>query len=260
MPNSRLLPLFILGTLVITAFAVFFILSLIIQKQRQVKNRLHRQQKEFEYSSNLLNTKIEVQESTLNMIAQELHDNIAQVLTASFNQISKAGSYIREDASRQLLDEARQSVKTAIRDIRLLSHSLATGLIESRPINAAIEAELDRISTFSELHCRFHDTADHALSAEQRLMVFRVVQEALQNIVKHAQATAVDVSLFSDDSVYVVKVADNGVGFEMPREHASNSLGMINLQERTRLLGGTLGIQSAPGQGTILTLEIPLHP
>jgi two-component system sensor histidine kinase DegS len=102
---------------------------------------------------------------------------------------------------------------------------------------------------------------DRRLSSEVELSVFRIVQEALNNVVKHADATRVSTAVTLSDSAIKVSVQDDGIGFHPPSltEHpkSSSKLGLLGMQERARLLGGTLKIDSAPGQGTKVTLSVP---
>jgi len=258
--NSQLLPLFIFGTLLVTAFAVAVIFSLVIQKQRQVKARLERQRLEFHYNQSLLNTKIEVQETTLTMLSQELHDNVAQVLTAGVMQLNPAVELMQDEQGKAILNAAKKTIKSAISDIRLLSHSLNTGLVEHRDTGEAIQDELTRIEAFSKIRCKLQSEEEHDLPPEQRLLVFRIVQEALQNILKHAKASSITVAISSTDEQYRLQITDDGIGFNVQDGRLSNSLGMNNIRERTSLMRGTLNILSAPGKGTTLDLQIPIRP
>jgi signal transduction histidine kinase len=257
--DTKLLPLFIFGTLLITAFAIAVIFSLVIQKQRQVKARLERQRLEFHYSQSLLNTKIEVQEATLTMLSQELHDNINQVLTAGVMQLSAAADHIQDDAGRELMDKAKKTVKSAISNIRLLSHSLNTGMVEHRDTEDAIQSELTRIEAFSNITCTLQSEEEQDLPPEQRLLLFRIVQEALQNILKHARAANIRVEISSTPTLYRLMISDDGVGFDLTDGLIASSLGMRNLHERAALMKGTLLIDSAPGKGTTLDVQIPIR-
>ena len=260
MGDSQLLPLFIFGTLLVTAFAVAVIFSLVIQKQRQVKARLERQRLEFHYNQSLLNTKIEVQEATLKMLSQELHDNVNQVLTAGVMQFTSAGIYMQDETGLTIMETAKKTIRSAIRDIRLLSHSLNTGLVEHRDTAEAIQDELTRIEAFSNISCTLQSEEEHDLPAEQRLLLFRIVQEALQNILKHAKASSITVTIRSTNDQYKLQVIDDGVGFDVHEARLTNSMGMNNIRERISLMRGTLNILSAPGKGTTLDLQIPITP
>lgn len=261
MHDTHLLPLYIIGTLLVTGFAVTFVIFVVIQKQRQVKSRLERQRLEFHYSRSLLNTKIEVQETTLQMVAGELHDNINQILGSSFMQLSAAETYMQEDAGKALVKEAKGMVRKAIKDIRLLSHNLNTGMVEHREIEEAIQDELDRISAFSTIVCTLDSEATHEPAPEQRLLIFRIVQEALQNVLKHAKARTIDIVINSSATSFELTLTDDGRGYDVEAARASKaSLGMRSILERASMLNGIVKMTSAPGEGSTLALQIPLTP
>ena len=253
------MPLFIFGTFLITASIVTVFISVIIQKRKQVNSRLQRQKLEFEYSQSLLNTKIEVQETTLNMVAQELHDNVVQALTGCFMQVSAMERYIRNEPGIKAVKHAAAELGNVIRDVRLLSHSLASGLNEERELYDAIQAELIRIETFSGVKCVLRSDTIHELVVEQRLLLFRIVQEGLQNILKHAKAKNITVSIDSDNSTYHLRLQDDGQGFDISSMKNGASLGLSSMKDRIAMLRGQLDIISERGKGTLLDIRIPIN-
>lgn len=258
MHNPRLIPVYIFATILIVALTVGVIISVIIQKQRQFRNKLARQQLAFNYSQSLLNTKIEVQETTLNMLAQELHDNITQALTGCFMQINSAAEFMEHKTGTAIINAARENIKDTIRDVRLLSHSLATGMVEKRELHDAIQAELSRIEAFSNIACALKSVSLHEPEPEQRLLLFRIVQEALQNVLKHAEANNITVNIDSDDNIYHLSISDDGKGFDISGADDPKTLGLMNIHQRVEMLAGSLKISSAPGTGTSVHIRIPI--
>lgn len=249
-------PLFIFGTLLITAFAVGTIISVVVQKKRQMDARLKRQQLEFDYQQALLRTRVEVQEGTLSAISQELHDHINGDLTAGVMQIRAASRLIQHEEATALLEEAKALVRGSIAHIRTLSHSLNSGLLTDGSLAEAIRRELLRISAFSDIAAALNNDADTEPGPEARLLIFRIVQEALQNVLKHADASCITIDTVSTAGSYMLTIADNGCGF-LPAD--TPTLGLRSMRERTALLAGSLDIQSAVGQGTAITLRIPVQ-
>lgn len=258
-PNQYILPLFVFGTLVITAFAVIIVVFLVIQKQRQVKSRLERQQLEFDYNRSLLDTKIEVQEQALKMVSQEIHDNVGQVLSSTSMQLTALRGHLKDDGGKELLEDTIGLVRKSVKDLRLLSHSLNNGLIETREIDEAIQSELDRIQAFSGVQCSLDSNSTQELAPEQRLLVFRIVQEALQNILKHAAARNIKISINAADKYQQVLVKDDGKGFDATNALTNASLGMTNMKERATLLKANLNVMSSPGAGTTIELLVPIN-
>jgi signal transduction histidine kinase len=219
-----------------------------------------RREMEYNYTQLLLRSRLEVQEYTLASISKELHDNINQVLTASVLQLNVA---MRPNRSQKetidIVTATRDTIKGAISDIRSLSHNLSTGLVEKRDLSESLKAELDRIDSYTDLKCSLELEGDEKLSPEQRLLLFRVVQEALQNILKHSRATEVNVQLTTHTGACNMLIKDNGVGFDLEAVDTHNSLGFQNMRERIALLNGTLQVESSE-KGTSLHIQVPLNP
>jgi len=260
MHDLKLLPLLVLGTLVVSVSTFAVVISLVMHKQRQVKNRLARQKMEFDYGQALLNTRLEVQEITLNMLAHELHDNITQSLTGCYMQFNIAATISNDEAKETILGQAKENLLGIISNVRLLSHSLATSMIEERNLEDAIKAELDRIQTFSNINCLLQSESLHELEPEQRLIVFRIVQEALQNTLKHARAKNITISIDEIEENYRIRIADDGQGFDNETAVVGGSLGLKTMQERVMILKGEWKLNSVQGKGTTIDLRVPLSP
>lgn len=247
-------PLFIFGTLLVTAFAVGTIFSVVIQKRRQMNARLQQQQLAFDYQQALLRTKVEVQETTSSAISRELHDHINSNLTGGLMQIRAAANYVLDEKGRELLEEAKELVGSSITQIRAISHNLNTGYLAEGSLEEAIKRELKRIEAFSKINCAFINEAEMELGQEERLLIFRIVQEALQNVLKHAEARHITVRAAGDSRQFILSVKDDGCGFN-PSE--GSSIGLRNMRERAAMLRGSINIDTAPGHGTTLTLYMP---
>lgn len=259
MNEKYLIVLFIAGTVLITVFAVTMTVFLVINKQRQNRAKLERQQLEFHYNSTLLKTKIEMQEQALEFVSQEIHDNVGQVLSFSCMQLSNIRGAITNPEAKASLTENLEIIRQAVKELRLLSHSLNTGMIEKRDLEEAIEAELSRIRAFSPIKCALEvDGPATDLSAETRLLIFRIIQEALQNVVKHAGAKSVTIRLHYAPGMLELRIIDDGKGIDMSQFNGNDSMGMANMNQRAKLLKGDLKVSSDGKSGTEVALNIPL--
>lgn len=257
--DQYLLFFFIFGTLVIAGFSICLTAFLVLYKQKQVRNKLDRQQMEFNYASELFKTRLEVQEQALLHVSQEIHDNIGQVLSFSKFQLTALRSHIGGEQGQELLQQSEKLVGKAIQDLRLLSHSLNAPLIEKLDLEDSIEKELDRIRNFRNMDCVFTAEGEPAdLPTEKRLILFRIIQEALQNILKHADARRLEVALHYEDTRLTVQVKDDGKGFHQLPSRQNASIGLLNMYNRADMLGGSLDINSAAGQGSVITLNVPI--
>ena len=259
MNDQYLLAVFIAGTIMITIFAVMMTVFLVIHKQRQNRSKLERQQLEFAYNSALLKTKIEMQEQALEFVSQEIHDNVGQVLSFSCLQLSNLKSSIPDGDAKTMLSENLDIIRQSVKELRLLSHSLNTTLIEKRDLEEAIETELNRIRAFSPIQCKLQVEGNAPeLGAETRLLIFRIIQEALHNVVKHAAATTVTISMHYEPGGLQLCINDNGRGIDMAKLANSTSVGMVNMRQRATLLHGNLEIASDGQNGTSVTLKVKL--
>ncbi|MBI4592940.1 MAG: GAF domain-containing sensor histidine kinase, partial [Candidatus Rokubacteria bacterium] len=195
-------------------------------------------------------------------IGQDLHDGIIQSIYAAGLGLEECVRLAEEEPQevKPKLEAAIESLNTVIRDVRNyvvglqpeelqgrgLSRSLAD-LTRGLALNALLHAELD-----------VEPGIDRTLTPEQTGQLFHICREALTNVVKHARASRVALSVERRNGNLLLAVEDDGVGFE-PDQHESPGQGMRNMGERARRLGGSLSIQSAPGRGTRISVEVPLE-
>ena len=200
---------------------------------------------------------IEAQEKERTEIGKELHDNVNQILGASNLYINTAMT--DEEMRQELLGRSTELVSKAINEIRKISKSLITpGLREIGLIESIEDIIDDMKATKQELQIELdlQNISEEQIEDRRKLTLFRIVQEQLTNIVKHAKATRVLIRL-SIEGVYVVlTVADNGVGFEMGRHR--KGVGITNIISRAELFNGKVEINTAPGEGCTLTVSIPI--
>ncbi|MBS1630361.1 MAG: hypothetical protein JST27_09910 [Bacteroidetes bacterium] len=258
MSDSYLLAVFIGGTVIITMFAAMMTIFLIVQKHRQNRTRMERQQTDFATKSSMMSSRIELQEQALEFVAQEIHDNLGQVLSFSCLQLADIRNSVPESDLRGRLSNNLDVTRKAVRELRMLSHNLSGRLVEQRPLNEVVESELERIRSFCPMECKLTVTgADIELPPETRLLIFRIVQEALQNVVKHSEAKSVAIRMNYGHRLFTLKLSDDGKGINNTENEANRSLGMTNMRQRARLMKGDLLVSSNEGRGTLITLNIP---
>ncbi len=205
---------------------------------------------------------IEALEAERSHIARELHDDIAQSLAVLVMQIWQAGkptSSRRHDVIPELCAHVQGIAARVIR----LAHELHSSSLESR---GGLEKTLRlACGDFSDGHRTPVSFVCEEMPAELdgrvALCLLRVVQEALQNVAKHSHATRVDVVLTSADGhELTLAVVDDGVGFDAAEASQAKGIGLINMRERVRLVGGTFALSSTPGAGTRIEARVPVRP
>ena len=257
MNEGNIMPIFLAGTLLLVLFALFLIAFLLVQKQKQNKFRLEKQRIEFENANELLRTRIEVQESTINQVAMELHDHTVQFLSLVRIKIH-AVSVCRDAGQREDLSEETVSLlDKVIQELRNMSHSLNTDYIKQTGLMRALDMELENIIAAKGLRGGFTMNGDYApFDPQTELVIFRIVQEALQNVMKHAKARIVEVFIDNTPDLFSLQVKDDGVGFDLNSERMKKGVGFINMRQRAAAIKGDLDVSSSPGAGTILSLLI----
>lgn len=203
---------------------------------------------------------IRAREDERQNIARELHDEIGQLLTATKVEMAVAQRSIERGDSDEHFDEARRVMDRALHAVRDLSHFLHPAVLDDLGLVAAVEAQVRAVRKRISTQITFtHDVGTARLPVELERAGYRIVQEALSNVVKHAAATTCDIRIVVTDGRLVLDIDDDGRGFGAPRMETSMGLGLISMRERTAQLGGTIVIESGDGRGTHVHVECPVH-
>jgi signal transduction histidine kinase len=203
-----------------------------------------------------------VQEAERRHLARELHDEIGQSLTAIFYRLEAAQSAPKSSANR-ILEEAIEIADRTIKTVRDLSLDLRPSLLDEAGLGETLRWYIDRQVQSDSLDVGLSVSPNLAdLSPEVRGACFRIVQEALTNVVRHAQARHARVNLQRSKTRIAVAVWDDGRGFDVDeacqRARTGHSLGILGMQERAELLGGELAFESRPGGGTTVRAWVPV--
>jgi signal transduction histidine kinase len=206
---------------------------------------------------------VQVQEDERRDIARELHDEAGQLLTAM-----KVGLTLLErdipamsDAIAARIGELKAAAEEAQESLHGLAVNLRPAVLDRVGVAAAVRQYLETFERRTGMQVDFVEMGmnQQRLSKEIELALYRVVQETLTNVMRHAQATAVGVIIERRDDVIIAIVEDNGVGFDPEADAAGGRLGLFGMQERVETVGGHMTVESAPGRGTTVYVQIPLQ-
>ncbi|MBI2830525.1 MAG: PAS domain S-box protein [Chloroflexi bacterium] len=196
------------------------------------------------------------------LMARELHDQTVQTLILLVRQLDNMEES-RDSLPPFLVDKLRTARETAegvVKDLRDFAKSLRPPILDDLGLTVSIRRQLSDFSERTKIESQLVVTGrDRRLPSETELGIFRITQEALRNVERHADATYVAVFISFTEQGVTLNVIDNGVGFAMPPSSdftASGHLGLISMQERAQLLGGKLEIQSSPGKGAKVTFSV----
>jgi len=203
---------------------------------------------------------VEVQEQERNRVARELHDQIGQILTGLKLLIDMA---VRSPSSsvRSSLGEAQALVNDLMAKVHDMSLDLRPSMLDDLGLIPTLLWHFERYTAQTNVKVAFrHGRSIGRFPTEVETTSYRIVQEALTNVARHAGVDQVEVRLLTADSALVIEIKDNGGGFDAKAVLTSGaSRGLIGMRERAALLGGVLTVASTPGEGTCLRAELPLH-
>lgn len=211
-------------------------------------------------SSRLGRKLISAQEDERRLIARELHDDLSQQLASLAIDVGYVSAKQGSGEANKVLNELVPRLVGISKDVHDLSYRLHPSMLDDLGLLAALQAEADRFRRRSsaEIIERFGSVPDN-MSRDTAICVYRIAQEALNNAIKHAGATVIELALTTDEGAVTLNVADDGVGFDDTSSTAGVGLGLSSMQERAQLAGGVLRISSRPGKGTRVKLVVPLN-
>ncbi len=209
-------------------------------------------------SRDALRRVVDAQELERARLARELHDETGQALTSILLGLKHLDDVIETDDARVATASLRELVVTTLQDVRRLAVELRPSALDDFGLVPAIERLAGTLAEQSELVVDLEARlGEQRLPAEAETALYRIVQEALTNVVKHASARRVSITLVRKEGFAVVVVEDDGLGFD-PRTTRTGSLGFVGMRERVELVGGRLTVESAPGAGTTIAAEVPV--
>ncbi|MGE0103668.1 MAG: two-component regulator propeller domain-containing protein [Blastocatellales bacterium] len=199
------------------------------------------------------------QEVERKRIAAELHDGLGQSLLVIKNRATISKRIANgDDRLTAQLDEISRATGQALTEVRGIAYNLRPYHLERLGLRESIEAMIEQIreATGLEINARVA-LFDEAFSKDDEVLFYRVIQECMNNIIKHANATAVEISIVQTETEVTAQIRDNGRGFPVAPEKQTGGFGLIGMAERVRMLGGRQVIASEPGKGTTVTVRIP---
>ena len=250
--NELMVPI-VIGTALFFTIAIGLLLFLMRYHKAQQKMIIERQQ----HQQELLKTEIEIREETLKSVARELHDNLGQVASLIKINLNLVSTELPE-TDRKKIDESIDLLKQLIGDIKSISLSLS----KTQQINLldALNRDIQRVNRTGQLQVNLTiDGNLPLLGSDTALFLYRICQESLNNILKHAYATEAKLSLTCASTYLNIEIEDNGKGFdsEQTSEFQKGS-GLTNLVSRSEKIGASCKITSKIGEGTKICINLPL--
>jgi signal transduction histidine kinase len=240
------------GLLAITILSGFFFLQ-----NRKKNQRLKMQAIQIEQKKKLTNAVMKAEEDERKRVAEDLHDSVAQkMVVAKLNLEALGNGSEFTDQGKIIYDNIHTLLNESTAEVRSLSHSMMPHAFEHSGLANSVKDFLDKIHK-SNLKINFNAEGDFAVIKENKaLVIYRIMQECIQNTLKHSAATRLDISMIYANNEADIIIEDNGRGFNA--DEINYGTGLKNIQSRVEFLNGSTDINSVPGKGTVVAISIPL--
>lgn len=247
--GSDLFVIILLGFFLMLFMVSFIIIMVIYHRQRQIQNKQRLQAIQTEFEKTILNAEKEIREETLTHVGRELHDNIGQLLSLAKINLSSS--------KPEKVSEGKSMMNQIIREVRALSKTLNLDWVDSITLEEFIKKELDKLESAEFCKTNFEKNGGPILlDKNTKMILIRIIQECLNNAIKHAEPNIVSISLVNNEANLSIKIQDDGKGFNLYTK--STGSGMSNLKNRMATLKGEFKIRSEEGKGTEIELSLPL--
>jgi two-component system, NarL family, sensor kinase len=249
----------IVSLLIILGFVFFIVYIVSLHQKSRNKFLLEMEELKINFKNEILQSELEMQEQTFETISMEIHDNVSQLLS-----VSKLNLGMIEDASPEVLEKIRYSgdlIAHAMNDLKDLSRKLDSDLIRQEGLILAIREYISHLRKSVKAAISFNSEGyPIAIPVEKELILFRILQEAINNILKHAEAALIVIDLSFSYQMFQLDITDNGMGFLINETSSGpgEGSGIKNMQKRASMIAGRLTIHSSPGRGTRVSISLPL--
>lgn len=249
----------IVATCIAFILFIVIIIAIYINHTRQLSYRVSMEKLKTDFERNLLQSHLEIQEQTLDRISKEIHDHINLSLTLAKLNLTSV-DWLDVEAVARSVKSTAILIGSAISNLSDLSKSMNPDVIKSVGLIQALKLEIERLTEFNHFEVSY-EVSGHPvfLNAEQELILFRIIQESFNNIIKHAKASIVLVRLTYQPDYLGIEVKDNGVGFDMNQTGAKKKVtaGLRNMINRAKLFGGQVIVESQLQRGTKILVTVP---
>jgi two-component system, NarL family, sensor kinase len=256
-PPEFIIVFLVISVLLILILVVF--ITSIIYRYQQKQNTYFKDLETLKTShqNTLLQSQLEIQEQTFENISREIHDNIGQKLTLAKLHLNTL-DYTDTKKTELQVNDSVNMISEAINDLSDISRSMSSEILLNNGLIKALEFEAAQLQKSGMYKISLSTSGNSIfMDANTELVLFRIAQEAINNIIKHAQATLIDIRLHYNTVLLTMQISDNGKGFNT--EQNVPGTGLQNIKKRAALLKGSCTIASTENTGTQIKIEIPLY-
>jgi two-component system NarL family sensor kinase len=250
------------ATILLLALLATIVSLLFIYQNRQIKSQLAMKQAKVHYEQELLKTQLEIREQTLKHISEEIHDNVGQILSLANLGLTSL-DLKPENPIKHKVDNVMDLISKSITDLRNLSKTLDPQNIVNASLRECLQFELKLLQRVGSYQTHLEVVGqEQPMDSPRQLVVYRIVQESIQNTIKHAKASRVDIQVEYTERLLKVTIQDDGIGFDADTQINQGAFaigsGLRNIKSRAKLIGGEVMFTSASPRGTCVNLVVPL--
>jgi len=235
------------------SFLVVIILLVILisyMQKKKVQFILERERAKANFEEQLLKSEVEITDQNLKNISWELHDNVGQLLSVASMEAKMLMH--KETLSGEELKEVVHVLGQSISQIRGLSKTLNSDMIQKLGLKDALKNEFERLERIGLINTQLKYKDKLVIDKKKEIIIFRMLQEFISNVLKHAQASELKISVSDKAGKVHIHASDNGIGFDIENVEGNN--GLLNLESRAKLIGADLTLDSKIGEGTTMEL------
>lgn len=244
------------AVLLLVFIGIIMLFLAVYYTNRKKKLIREKEQLKVVYEQAILQSQLEIQDQTLRNVSKEIHDNIGQVLSYVSLSLDRAAG-LSEEQRAAIINESKLLVNQSMNDLRDLSKSFSLDNIVSKGLPATILSEVTRLNKSRLIQARLNvEGRARPLGENRELVLFRILQEFINNTLKHAQAKNLNIDLKYQEDKLIFKVADDGIGFNLDDPQYHNGSGIRNIRTRAGIIGADAAVLSKVGDGASITISI----
>jgi signal transduction histidine kinase len=238
---------------------LFILLGINVFKQYQLKQKAKMQEAIMQQQDKATKAIIAADENERERIAKELHDGVGQLMSAALMNIS---AFEQDDstsfAQKGKLEKIISLVDESCKEVRTVSHNIMPNALLKAGLSNALREFINKIDTNVLRKDFYTEGIQHRLDSNIETILYRVIQECINNVIKHSKANHLDISLIKEEHDINITIEDNGQGFDVSKAQLKEGMGLKNMESRINYLKGTIHFDSKPGRGTVVSIHIPL--
>lgn len=248
-------------TMVLLLLLGFIVSFIFIYNKRQIRHKIEMSLVKERYTQEILQTELEIKEQTLKNLSEEIHDNVGQVLSLAILNLSAIDLNDHDKAAIKI-ERITGLVEKAIADLRNLAKTMDAETIADTGLAVFVRLELDMLAKTGVYQTSFSLTGkERRLEGSREIVLYRMVQESINNIVKHSRATDIKIDMEYQEDGLVISIADNGKGFDMNnlsgRDIQKAGTGLKNMKNRASIIKASIDISSVILSGTRVKITVP---